>query len=324
LTFFQPRVHGIRKRLSEGNWDAVWFHGYAHYALLTGIQAAVSLGIPLFFRSESNLVCSLRGWVKDHFIYWLVRNASALLYVGTDNRKYYEYYGARKDQLFFVPYAVDNAFFGRKASDALPHVPALRAELGLLEDKPVILYAGKLMRRKNPVLLVEAYAALCRDRSQPPPYLVIVGDGEERSAVLRRAAELGCDSHLRLVGFKNQSELPTYFALCDLFVIPSSKEPFGLVVNEVMNAGKAIISTDEVGATKDLVYEGRNGFVVQAGSVEALASALRRAIADREQLRRMGQESLAIIGGWNFERCVEGVLDALAAARRRTVVMGRS
>lgn len=324
LSFFHPKVYGIRKRLLEGNWDAVWFHGYAHYSLLTGIQAAVSLGIPLFFRSESNLICSPRGWVKDRFISWLVRSASALLYIGSENRKYYQHYGAREDQLFFVPYAVDNEFFRRKAADALPQVPELRAELGLLEDKPVILYAGKLMHRKNPLLLVEAYAALSQGCDKLPAYLIVVGDGEERSAVLNRAAELNCDSHVRVVGFKNQSELPSYFALCDLFVMPSSKEPFGLVINEVMNAGKAIISTDEVGATRDLVHEGRNGLVVPAGNVEALACALRRAIADREELQRMGKESIAIIGKWNLEQCVAGVVDALAATARRSVAMGPS
>ena len=58
---------------------------------------------------------------------------------------------------------------------------------------------------------------------------------------------------VRFLGFKNQSELPAYYDLCDVFVMPTVFEPWGLVVNEVMNAGKAVIASDQVGCAPDLV-----------------------------------------------------------------------
>ena len=64
---------------------------------------------------------------------------------------------------------------------------------------------------------------------------------------------------VRFLGFRNQSEMPAFYDLCDLFVLPSHFEPWGLVINEAMNAGKPVIVSDCVGAAPDLVQTGRNG-----------------------------------------------------------------
>ena len=153
-----------------------------------------------------------------------VVDASALLYIGKANREYYEYYGACEEQLFFTPYAVDNIFFQNKSQDAAQHRPALRRDLGLIEDIPVICYASKLMKRKNPALLLDAYAGLAKNKTaSSDAYLIYVGDGEERLAIEKKIDQLGLHDRVKILGFKNQTELPAYFALCDLFVLPSEQ-----------------------------------------------------------------------------------------------------
>jgi glycosyltransferase involved in cell wall biosynthesis len=307
--FFDPFVGGIRSALTERKWDAVWFHGYAHHALLWGIMLASKMGLPIFFRSESNLTCTSGGHIKDAFIRWLVGKASALLWVSTVNKEYYLHYGARKDQLFFTPYAVDNDFFRDKMSSAGSQAQAIREQLALSEDIPVILFASKWIKRKNPLLLLDAFARL-RDKGAEA-YLLYVGDGELRDEMKMRVAELNLDKYVKLLGFKNQTELPGYYALCDVFVLPSNKEPFGLVINEVMNAGKAVITTDEVGAAKDLVRDGVNGFVVPAGDKDVLTEALVKILSDQNNITQMGQESLKLIADWNYAADVRGVMGAL-------------
>ena len=109
-------------------------------------------------------------------------------------------------------------------------------ELGLDTERPVILFAGKLQTRKHCDHLLSAYAQLPHEpEADPHPYLVIVGDGEERAALERQAAATGFGS-IRFCGFRNQSELPRYFDLASVFVLPSRHEPWVLIVNEVMNA----------------------------------------------------------------------------------------
>jgi len=317
LSLWEPVVYGIRRALKSADWDAVCFSGYAHYALLWGIWSAVRLNIPYFFRAESNLICTSQGPIKDRFIRWLVKKASALLWISSDNMEYYKFYGASKEQLFFTPYAVDNSFFQKRSQKAKDRVPSLKKELGLNDDIPIILYASKFIKRKNPLLLLEAYASLSKSNNRHiPAYLLYVGDGEERPELERRINELGLQDRVKLVGFKNQTELPDYFALCDLFVLPSHKEPFGLVINEVMNAGKTVISTNEVGASRDLVHEGLNGFVVSAGNAEELSYALKEALSDKKRLLKMGNESIKIIDKWSYQQDFEGFMQALYAVRK--------
>ena len=200
----------------------------------------------------------------------------------------------------------------KKARDK---VPALKKELGLIDNIPIILYVGKFMKRKNPVMLLKSYLQLFKDDNSFQAYLLYVGDGEERSNLEKQINECGLHEKVRLLGFKNQTELPNYFALCDLFVLPSQKEPFGLIINEVMNASKAVISTDEVGASRDLVHNGLNGFVVPAGNVEALTHALKTALLDKKKLSEMGNESKKIIDKWNYQEDVEGIVKALYASQ---------
>ena len=78
-----------------------------------------------------------------------------------------------------------------------------------------------------------------------------------------------------------------------------------------MNAGRAVIATTEVGAARDLVHDGENGFVIEPGDVDGLGQKLLTLFADRDLRERMGRRSLEIIGQWGFDQDVEGLREAL-------------
>jgi glycosyltransferase involved in cell wall biosynthesis len=212
--------------------------------------------------------------------------------------------------IFRMPYAVDNEFFQRRAGEAMTGRDALRAELGLEAGRPVILFASKLQERKQCADLVEAHRLLAkRSTAEPRPYLVIVGDGEERQRLEEQAAG---DASIRFTGFRNQTELPRYFDLCDVFVLPSRHEPWGLVVNEAMNAGRAVVVSDDVGCQQDLVREGETGAVYPVGDVAALAGAIERVLAMPETAARMGAAARLHIARFSFEHDLAGLRAALA------------
>jgi glycosyltransferase involved in cell wall biosynthesis len=91
-----------------------------------------------------------------------------------------------------------------------------------------------------------------------------------------------------------------------------------LVVNEVMNAGRAVIVSDQVGCGPDLVKNGENGFIFPAGEISALTAALKKILADPATCRSMGEKSRAIISRWGYEEDLAGLSQALQA------VMGRA
>jgi glycosyltransferase involved in cell wall biosynthesis len=216
---------------------------------------------------------------------------------------------------------VDNAFFQQRCHEASATREQLRQQLGLEANRPVLLFASKLLVRKCCLDLVEAYLELVRrsrseDASRPLPYLLIVGEGEQRSHIEARLQQASPEDResVRILGFRNQSELPRFYDLCEVFVLPSIHEPWGLVVNEAMNAGKAIVVSDQVGGQPDLVADGDNGLVFPARNVGALASMLARVLADPAVCRKMGERSLERIQSFSFEANVRGLMQAFTAA----------
>jgi glycosyltransferase involved in cell wall biosynthesis len=323
-----PLNHGIFRRLrgdrfhqGQPAFDVLWVHGYATVNALHGMLAAKALGIPVLLRAESWLEDRERGGAKlaakDLFFAGLKHLVAGVLPIGALNAAYWRHYLGDDFPASLMPYAVDNDYFQERSRRARTTRAELLAELNLDPSRPVILFASKLQSRKRCGDLLEAYKRLAAgDGVGPIPYLVIVGDGEERGELERRAAESGL-SGVRFCGFRNQSELPGFFDIATVFVLPSRHEPWGLIVNEVMNAGRAVIVSDEVGCQPDLITDGVEGCVFPAGDVEALTAALRRVLATPETAAMMGQRGLERIRRWGFEEDIRGLRQALARATRK-------
>ena len=152
-----------------------------------------------------------------------------VLPIGTLNGEYWRHYLGEDFPLFLMPYAVDNKYFQQRSLEAAPRRAELQAEFALDPSRPVILFASKLQNRKRACDLIDAYKRLSPAPGvEPHPYLVVVGDGEERATLERIAGETGFRS-IRFCGFRNQSELPRFFDLATVFVLPSRHESPGLM-----------------------------------------------------------------------------------------------
>ena len=95
--------------------------------------------------------------------------------------------------------------------------------------------------------------------------------------------------------------------------MPAIYEAWGLTVNEAMNAGKAVIVSDQLGCQRDLVQEGVNGFVFKALDVKELADRLYTITANEQIWKSMGKESLRIIQDFSLEQNILGLRQALEA-----------
>jgi glycosyltransferase involved in cell wall biosynthesis len=309
-----PVNYRIKRSIHEGAFDAVWVHGYNYLTILQAIRAAHAFNIPLLLRAESTLHdrprSRLRLAAKKLFFAWLKTRVSAVLSIGDENTTYWKHYFDEKIPIFPCSYTVDNQFFQRECAAASKTREEFRASLGLVPGRQVILFAAKLIPRKRCADLLEAYLQLSRSSVRPLPYLLIVGDGEERISLERRAKDAG-PGNVRFLGFRNQSELPRFYDLCDVFVLASVNEPWGLAINEVMNAGRPVIVSDQVGCQRDLVRSGVNGYVVPAGDVTTLIQSLQAVLEDEKIRHQMGAESLRIIGSYSFEQNVSGLRQAL-------------
>ena len=319
VSFANPLNFGLVSRLrgsgGEAAFDALWVHGYASVNSLQGILAAKALGIPVLLRAESWLGDRSRSGVKlglkRAFFAGLKTLVDGVLPIGTLNAEYWRYYFGDEVPQFLLPYAVDNDYFSARAREAESGRASLQAELELDPARPVILFAGKMQTRKHCDHLIEAYTRLSPAPGVDPlPYLVIVGDGEQRAALERQAEATGFNS-IRFCGFRNQSELPRFFDLATVFVLPSRHEPWGLIVNEVMNAARPAIVTGDVGCAPDLIVDGENGCIYPAGDVSALADALCRVLETPDTAEAMGRRAFERIQSWGFEQDIKGLRQAL-------------
>jgi len=276
---------------------------------------AKTQGTHVMVRDDATLVGRQRSLAKRMakrvLFLWLNILCDRFLAIGTMNREYYRRHGIGKEKISLVPYAVNNAFFQAESVAAAASREELRASLGLEKGRLVILYVGKMTKTKRPADLLESYIRLSPDgNSEPGPYLLLIGDGEIRQSLEKRASELSWNS-IKFLGFKNQTELPRYYDLCNVLVLPSLYENWGLVVNEAMNAGRAVIVSDRVGCGPDLVKNGENGYIFRARSVDDLHQALHEVTADSDRCRLMGQKSLKTINDWSFDEDLEGLKAAL-------------
>lgn len=311
--FFSIIAPWIWREVNRGGFDALVVHGHTPAATLIAVAAARWAGLPVFGRGETHLGLSrgsLRRLVRKPLMRVFYRCLSGVLAIGSANAEFYRAMGVPEDHIFSMPYTVDNVRFteGSRLSDI--QRKQLRAELGVADENPIVLYAGKLQARKHPDDLLRAAARL-RDRGVRFD-VVIVGSGEMAAELFDLTRRLGLGNvHFR--GFANQRVLPQIYGASDVFVLPSENEPWGLAVNEAMCSGLPIVASAEIGCAADLIRPGVNGQTFGTGDVEGLASALHPILADAETRRRMGAASSDIISRWSYAECASGLRTALAS-----------
>jgi glycosyltransferase involved in cell wall biosynthesis len=302
----------IAREVMGSGYDVVWAHGYAHLTTWLTAAAARSHGTQLLLRDEQTLLHSRplhKRAMKSVALRALYSQASAL-YIGEQNRRYFRHYGMPEERLYPARYCVDNEFFRTKAAELAPRRREIRASFGIDDDAPVVLFSGKLIAKKQPLMLVEAFA---RVRAQQPCWLLIAGDGPQRTEAEYLAAHLQTQG-VRFAGFLNQTALPAAYAAADMFVLPSAyHETWGLVVNEAMNFRLPVIVSDKVGCGEDLVESGGNGFVVPHGGVDELADAIATLVADPALRARLGARSREIVARYSIEACADGIVAACQA-----------
>ncbi len=137
-----------------------------------------------------------------------------------------------------------------------------------------ILLIGRLNHKKGIDVALHALALLKRENLMPPPLLTLVGDGPERSNILRLIRELGIDDTVRWLGaITNRSQVAHLYATSRLVVVPSREEPFGIVCLEALASGRHIVAS-RTGGIPEIIREGIDGLLVEPEDPVALARAI--------------------------------------------------
>jgi glycosyltransferase involved in cell wall biosynthesis len=295
-------------------FDAVLLEGWHTITALAGIVLGNVAPTPVILQCEATLATRprspLRGLLKPFAMRALLRAPAAFLAIGTKNRELYRHHGVPDERIFSFPYTVDVAHFVAEAERFAGERARLRSALGFRENDTVFLFVGQAIPRKDPLGLLAAFRELRARRDDVG--LVVVGSGPQLERLRAEAASI---PGARVEGFKNQGELPPYYTLADVFVLPSLEETWGLVVNEAMCFGLPVITTPAMGATHDLVEGRSTGLVVSPRNTAELCAAMTQLAEDPARRRAMGQRARELIGRWTYEEDVAGLRAAVESLR---------
>ena len=312
-TLFNPRANlqpnwDVLREVLRSRCDVVWAFGYTF--VNTWVAAAAQFkGYRLLLRDDQTLLTERPRWKRalKHLTLPLLFRYVGGLYTGEENRRFFLHYGTPRRRLFRANHCVDNKALRARRLELEPRRREIRESFGIRDESPVVLFSGKLIDKKKPQLLLEAFEQL---RRVLPCHLLFVGDGGLRRSLEDEVSRRGIPD-VRWAGFLNQSRIAEAYVAGDIFVLPSAyEETWGLVVNEAMNFALPIVVSDKVGCGPDLVRDGYNGFVFRSGDVEGLRSALAALVASDALRKEYGAHSAALVQEYSVEACADQLVKA--------------
>jgi glycosyltransferase involved in cell wall biosynthesis len=311
----------IIKALKTFNPQVVQLHGYAQLTLLRAMVWCKLMAIPLMLWSDSSLLFKRAAWktlLKDKILPHLLNQFSAVLSTGDNNTAYYRHYGVNANRIFSCPFTVDEASLLNAKDNKAALKAQVRNQYAIAEDEFVLLFVGKLAPWKRPQDLLDALLIVQKKLGTSTKLVAFfAGNG-----VMREALEAQTKAqNIRAVfaGFVNVDVLPSIYAMADVLVFPSEKEPYGLSAREAICLGLPLIVSDQIGCIgqSDVVREGENALIYASKDVPMLAAAIHQLSANPAKISAMSAASLRISLEMNASKSVAGFLSAVNAACKK-------
>jgi len=270
---------GLRELFAKHRLKAVLQTQFLYEYDFAVLCHALVRRIPVWIRQETQDEAYQRSYAKGilrsvayRMVYSFVKKA---FFFGELNRRHLLRHGIASRRLIRTPYCTPDRFQDVSDAEFLKIRNACRRRLGIQDHRTVIAFFGKLISKKNPNLLLQAIPLL-KDSSQKQASLLFVGSGELEAQMKEQARQLEkLNVQTIFTGFINQSLIRDFYAASDIVVLPSRREgeTWGLVVNEALQAGCAVVISDAVGCCPEFSGWERVR-IITPGDAAALARAI--------------------------------------------------
>jgi len=284
------------REIKASNPSALMIYGYGNISHFIVLEWCKFAGIPCLMWGDSNIKgdnnVGLKAWIKKIVVTRAVSRCAALLPCGSLGAQYFQRYGARPEQIFYVPNEPDYSIIEQVCQSVVAQVTT---EFRLSPNRRRLIYSGRLVTVKRVDLLIDAFVRVADQRQDWD--LLIAGSGPLETALKSRVPERLKDRVI-WTGFVSSSEkMAALYNLSDVLVLPSDYEPWALVINEAACAGLAIVSSDVVGAAAELVRDGINGRLFKSSDLKSLIDALLD-VSEISNLTRYKSASLTVLQNW--------------------------
>ncbi len=259
----------------------------------------------IIFSAETQHTAKAYSWFRHLLRRFMVRHAQGFIAKGSLAKEYVVSLKVPQEKIFLTHYSIDPELLGLDPNKA-------KEKKETTEKKKRILYVGRLTRLKGVDLLIRAYKQV--KEKYPNIELGLVGDGPDEDE-FKKLAE-GTDD-ISFEGYKQYDQLLPYYLNSDLFVFPTLRDVWGLVVNEAMMCGLPVICSKYAGCCQDLIREEENGLVVDPQNLEELSDSISDLISQNSKLSDYGKRSLQIIKDFTTERTTQGFVEAIEYVKKK-------
>lgn len=298
---------GLWSELKRFRPDAVCICGY-HY-----VAAWETLLYGFYFKKKTILWAgstmssgSFHNSLTDYYKRLVIPRFDAYVTYGTAAQEQILHYGADSKKIIVGCNTVDIQFFASEAEKCRQQM-----DKGFSDRFPArkILYVGDLVPGKGVYVLIQAFEKISQIRNEDIG-LILVGDGPERESLTTYVERRGL-KNIFFEKYVQKKDIVKYYTAADVFVLPSFREVWGLVINEAMACGLPVVCSKYAGATRDLVFEGRNGFSFDPNEPGDLVTKILHILEDNTLRKKMAKESLKIISQRDITYYAKSILEAI-------------
>lgn len=311
--------------LTEEQPSVVAIPGWSDPTALAALAWCSARGVPTVLMSDSTAADERRRWWREAVKSRVVRLATCAFVAGQRHVEYVHSLGMPLERIETGYDVVDNEHFGCGAQRVQEAPEMWRRRYGLPER--YFLVSSRFIQKKNLEVVLAAYDCYRKKCSGDAWHLVLLGDGPLKSVLETAIGDKGLKGVVHLHGFRQYDELPAYYGLAGAFILASTSDQWGLVVNEAMAAGLPVIVSQRCGCVPDLLEHGENGLVFDPHSVHELCDAMLALSEGETDRETMGKASRVRISNWTptrFSRSLSQVADqALGTPVRKASMMDR-
>jgi glycosyltransferase involved in cell wall biosynthesis len=259
--------------LKKQNFDAV--HTFLYRANIVGRLAAKIAGVPVIISTQQ----AIDDWKKPVHVF-LDRWTAAFCDLIIANSVFAKNLMSSREKIPQAKIAVVHNGIDPESFRARTNRTEARASLGIGPDAFVVVSVLRLHKEKGADLLLDI-----AERA-PAAHFVVVGDGPLKASLQTRLKESRLDGRFLLLGFRD--DIPDLLAMSDLFLLPSREESFPQAILEAFLAGLPVVASD-VGGVRELVDEGKNGFLSRPGNVPEFVDLIDKIRKNAEKGKTMGE-----------------------------------
>ena len=303
---------GVVSHLNRIRPEIILIGGYNHLTMFLAMWWAIKNRVAFYmmcetFRFEQGN--RLGAVLKRKLLCAIAKQSAGGFPTGEAAARYLKAHGWKDNALSYLPNVPDIELIHIKTKKYRNNHAELKSKWEI-KDENIILYVGRLVKKKNVDLLLKALAKI---ETKPKPMLVIIGDGDESSNLKAISQQLGVDHVTRFLGFREPEAVLEWFALASVFALPSN-ETLGVAPIEAASAGLHLILSETVGSGCEISKRYPNIQIVQEGQIQQWQEAICKVLGSKNDLlneQRDLPESSKMIQEWSYNALADEMISFL-------------